>query len=191
MLKKFSFRTKLLITILPVIIIGMLILSFTTFYQFRKNIENELINNKSEEINKLTENINTWMDGKLLEVKSSANTPTAKLIDKDIQAVDNFNAERIKFLEENYPGEYDNAAATLFNNDGKSRAQYSNGTFVNGDVSLKPWYKDLMSGVPYNISNPVISKGTGKTLVVIGVPIKSETDQSIGTIISAVNLSYI
>ena len=59
MLKKFSFRTKLLITILPVIIIGMLILSFTTFYQFRKNIENELINNKSEEINKLTENINT------------------------------------------------------------------------------------------------------------------------------------
>ncbi|MBN1046118.1 methyl-accepting chemotaxis protein [Clostridium botulinum] len=191
MLKKFSFRTKLLITILPVIIIGMLILSFTTFYQFRKNIENELINNKSEEINKLTENINTWMDGKLLEVKSSANTPTAKLIDKDIQAVDNFNAERIKFLEENYPGEYDNAAATLFNNDGKSRAQYSNGTFVNGDVSEKLWYKDLMSGVPYNISNPVISKGTGKTLVVIGVPIKGETDQSIGTMISAVNLSYI
>ncbi|CDH91563.1 methyl-accepting chemotaxis protein [Clostridium botulinum B str. Eklund 17B (NRP)] len=169
----------------------MLILSFTTFYQFRKNIENELINNKSEEINKLTENINTWMDGKLLEVKSSANTPTAKLIDKDIQAVDNFNAERIKFLEENYPGEYDNAAATLFNNDGKSRAQYSNGTFVNGDVSEKLWYKDLMSGVPYNISNPVISKGTGKTLVVIGVPIKGETDQSIGTMISAVNLSYI
>ncbi|MGN2370872.1 methyl-accepting chemotaxis protein [Clostridium cagae] len=191
MLKKFSFRTKLLITILPVIIIGMLILSFTTFYQFRKNIENELINNKSEEINKLTENINTWMDGKLLEVKSSANTPTAKLIDKDIQAVDNFNAERIKFLEENYPGEYDNAAATLFNNDGKSRAQYSNGTFVNGDVSEKLWYKDLMSGVPYNISNPVISKGTGKTLVVIGVPIKGETDQSIGIMISAVNLSYI
>ncbi|NFI55011.1 methyl-accepting chemotaxis protein [Clostridium botulinum] len=191
MLKKFSFRTKLLITILPVIIIGMLILSFTTLYQFRKNIENELINNKSEEINKLTENINTWMDGKLLEVKSSANTPTAKLIDKDIQAVDNFNAERIKFLEENYPGEYDNAAATLFNNDGKSRAQYSNGTFVNGDVSEKLWYKDLMSGVPYNISNPVISKGTGKTLVVIGVPIKGETDQSIGTMISAVNLSYI
>ena len=191
MLKKFSFRTKLLITILPVIIIGMLILSFTTFYQFRKNIENELINNKSEEINKLTENINTWMDGKLLEVKSSANTPTAKLIDKDIQAIDNFNAERIKFLEENYPGEYDNAAATLFNNDGKSRAQYSNGTFVNGDVSEKLWYKDLMSGVPYNISNPVISKGTGKTLVVIGVPIKGETDQSIGTMISAVNLSYI
>ncbi|AIY81518.1 methyl-accepting chemotaxis (MCP) signaling domain protein [Clostridium botulinum 202F] len=190
-MKKFSFRTKLLITILPVIIIGMLILSFTTFYQFRKNIENELINNKSEEINKLTENINTWMDGKLLEVKSSANTPTAKLIDKDIQAVDNFNAERIKFLEENYPGEYDNAAATLFNNDGKSRAQYSNGTFVNGDVSEKLWYKDLMSGVPYNISNPVISKGTGKTLVVIGVPIKGETDQSIGTMISAVNLSYI
>lgn len=191
MLKKFSFKTKLLITILPVIVIGMSILSFVIFNQFKKNIESELTNNKSSEIHKLTENINTWIDGKLLEVKDATNTQAAKLIDKDMQAVDNFNAERIKFLEKNYPGEYDNAAATLFNNDGKSRAQYSNGTFVNGDVSEKPWYKDLMSGVPYNISNPVISKGTGKTLVVIGVPIKNEADKSIGTMISAVNLSYI
>ncbi|UZP02582.1 methyl-accepting chemotaxis protein [Clostridium botulinum] len=191
MLKKFSFKTKLLITILPVIIIGMSILSFTTFYEFKKTIENELISNKSDEIHKLTENIDTWIDGKLLEVKSSANTPTAKLIDTDIQAVDKFNVERINFLEENYPGEYDNAAATLFNNDGISRAKYSNGTTVNGDVSEKPWYKNLMSGVPYNISNPVVSKGTGKTLVVIGAPIKNDYDQSIGTMISAVNLSHI
>ncbi len=191
MLKKLSFKMKLLITILPVVIIGMSILSFTTFYQFRKNIENELINNKLEEGKKLTENINTWLEGKLLEVRSSANTPTAKLIETDISAVDNFNAERIKFLEKNYPGEYDNAAATLFNNDGKSRAQYSNGNFVNGDVSEKVWYKNLMSGVPYNISNPVVSKGTGKTLVVIGVPINNESEQTIGTMISAVNLLHI
>ncbi len=191
MLKKLSFKMKLLITILPVVIIGMSILSFTTFYQFRKNIENELINNKLEEGKKLTENINTWLEGKLLEVRSSANTPTAKLIETDISAVDNFNAERIKFLEKNYPGEYDNAAATLFNNDGKSRAQYSNGNFVNGDVSEKAWYKNLMSGVPYNISNPVVSKGTGKTLVVIGVPINNESEQTIGTMISAVNLLHI
>lgn len=191
MLKKLSFKMKLLITILPVVIIGMSILSFTTFYQFRKNIENELINNKLEEGKKLTENINTWLEGKLLEVRSSANTPTAKLIETDISAVDNFNAERIKFLEKNYPGEYDNAAATLFNNDGKSRAQYSNGNFVNGDVSEKAWYKNLMSGVPYNISNPVVSKGTGKTLVVIGVPINNESEQIIGTMISAVNLLHI
>lgn len=191
MLKKLSFKMKLLIMILPVVIIGMSILSFTTFYQFRKNTEEELINNRLEEGKKLTENINTWLEGKLLEVRSAANTPTAKLIETDIAAVDNFNAERIKFLEKNYPGEYDNTSATLFNNDGKSRAQYSNGSFVNGDVSEKPWYQNLMKGVPYNISNPVISKGTGKLLVVIGVPIKNESEQSIGTMISAVNLSYI
>jgi len=190
-LKKLSFKMKLLITILPVVIIGMSILSFITFYEFRKNIENELVNNKLEEGKKLTESINNWLEGKLLEVRSAANTPTAKLIETDVAAVDNFNAERIKFLEKNYPGEYDNAAATLFNNDGKSRAQYSNGKFVNGDVSEKTWYKDLMSGVPYNISNPVVSKGTGKTLVVIGVPIKNKSEKTIGTMISAVNLLHI
>ncbi|SFD14274.1 Cache domain-containing protein [Clostridium uliginosum] len=191
MLKKLSFKMKLLIGILPILIIGMSALSYTAFYQFRKTIQNEIISNKVEETNKLSENVNTWLDGKLLEVRSSSITPTAKLIESDLGAIDNFNAERIKSLEKNYPGEYDNAAATLFNNDGKSRAQYSNGNFVVGDVSEKPWYKTLMSGVPYNISNPVVSKGTGKTLVVIGVPIKNTSDQPIGTMISAVNLSYI
>jgi len=189
--KKLSFKMKLLLSILPMVIVGMLALSGTAFYQFRKTIQDEIINNRVAEINKLSENVNTWLDGKLLEVRSAANTPTAKLIESDLDAVDKFNSERIKFLDKNYPGEYDNTSATLFNNDGISRAQYSNGNFVAGDVSEKPWYKTLMSGVPYNISNPVVSKGTGKTLVVIGVPIKNTSDKSIGTMISGVNLSSI
>nr|WP_271716040.1 methyl-accepting chemotaxis protein [Anaeromicropila herbilytica] len=182
---------KLLVSILPAVIIAMLVLSFTAFFQFRKTIEKQIIDNRVEATNKLSENINTWIEGKLLEVRSAANSPTAKLIQSDINAVDKFNADRIQFLDKNYPGEYDNASATLFNNDGISRAQYSNGKAVLGDVSEKPWYQTLMSGVPYNISNPVVSKGTGKTLIVIGVPIKNEADKSIGTMISGVNLSYI
>lgn len=191
MWKKLSFKIKLLVSILPIVIAGMLILSTTAFLQFRQTIRDELIMGKAEENKTVAENVNSWLEGKLLEVRSAANTPTAKLIETDIAAVDKFNSERIKAFEKDYPGEYDNAAATLFNNDGKSRAQYANGTFVNGDVSEKPWYKTLMSGVPYNISNPVVSKGTGKTLVVIGVTIKNEQDKSIGTMISGVNLSYI
>ena len=191
MFKKLSFKMKLLLSILPMVIVGMLILSGTALYQFRKTIQDEIISNRISETHKLSENVNGWLDGKLLEVRGAANTPTAKQIETNLDAVDKFNSDRIKFLEKNYPGEYDNAAATLFNNDGISRAQYSNGNFVAGDVSQKPWYKDLMSGVPYNMSNPVVSKGTGKTLVVIGVPIKNEADKSIGTMISAVNLSYI
>ncbi|BCZ45632.1 methyl-accepting chemotaxis protein [Clostridium gelidum] len=191
MFKKLSFKIKLLLSILPMVIVGMLILSGTALYQFRKTIQDEIISNRISETHKLSENVNGWLEGKLLEVRGASNTPTAKQIETNLDAVDKFNSDRIKFLEKNYPGEYDNASATLFNNDGISRAQYSNGNFVAGDVSEKPWYKDLMSGVPYNMSNPVVSKGTGKTLVVIGVPIKNEADKSIGTMISAVNLSYI
>lgn len=191
MFKKLSFKIKLVLSILPMVILGMMVLSGTALYQFRKTIQDEIIKNRISETSKLSENVNTWLEGKLLEVRGAANTPTAKQIETNLDAVDKFNSERIKFLEKNYPGEYDNAAATLFNNDGISRAQYSNGNFVAGDVSQKPWYKDLMSGVPYNMSNPVVSKGTGKTLVVIGVPIKDVEDKSIGTMISAVNLAYI
>jgi methyl-accepting chemotaxis protein len=191
MSKKISFKMKLLMSILPTVIIGMLVLSYSAFYQFRKTIEDSIINDRVEETSELTQNINTWLDGKLLEVRGAANTPTAQLIQSNLAAVNNFNVQRIQFLDKNYPGEYDNTSATLFNNDGISRAHYANGTFVNGDVSKKPWYKTLMSGVPYNISNPVVSKGTGKTLIVIGVPIKDSSDKSIGTMISGVNLSYV
>ncbi|WP_459482465.1 methyl-accepting chemotaxis protein [Clostridium saccharoperbutylacetonicum] len=191
MWKKLSFKMKLLFSVLPIVIIGMLVLSVTAIYQFRQTIRTEVINDKAVETKTMSENVNAWLEGKLLEVRNSTNTPTAKAIETDIASVDKFNSDRIKAFEKEYPGEYDNASATLFNNDGKSRAQYANGNFVNGDVAEKPWYKTLMSGAPFVISNPVISKGTGKALVVIGAPIKNEQNKSIGTMISGVNLSYI
>ncbi len=191
MFKKLSFRMNLLLSILPVVIIGMLILSFIVFSQFRSTIDNQIISDKKANTASLSENINTWLEGKLLEVRSSADTPTARSIQSDISSTDKFNAERIKFLNKTYPGEYDNAASALYNNDGKSRAQYANGNFVIGDVSKKPWYKALMGGSTYHISNPVVSKGTGKTISVIGSQIKDDSDSSIGLMMSAVNLTYV
>lgn len=190
-LKRSSFKLKLLSGILPIVIIGMGILSFYTVYKFNENIENSTINRMTENVNNMSDIINEWIDGKLLEVRSTANTPTAKLISSNIEAVDEFNKGRILNLEKDYPGEYDNAAVVSFNNDGISRAQYANGKTVNGDVSEKQWYKDLMTGRSYNISNPVISKGSGKTLIVIGAAVKDDSDNIIGDMISAVNISRI
>ncbi|MDS0525932.1 methyl-accepting chemotaxis protein [Clostridium sp. SHJSY1] len=191
MKKKSSFKNKFLFSILPSVIVGMLILSYIAFFQFKKTMENQIINDTKQNMTGLSENINGWLESKLLEVKSSANTSIAKSIDTNIEAVDKFNVERIQFFNKNYPGEYDNAAAALYNNDGKSRAQYANGTNVIGNVSEKAWYQALMKGANYHISNPVVSKGTGKTITVIGAPIKDNSDKSIGLMMAAVNLSYI
>lgn len=190
-LKRSSFKLKLLSGILPIVIIGMGILSFYTVYKFNESIENSTIKRMTENVNNMSDIINEWIDGKLLEVRSTANTPTAKLISSNIEEVDEFNKNRILNLEKDYPGEYDNAAVISFNNDGISRAQYANGKTVNGDVSEKQWYKDLMTGRSYNISNPVISKGSGKTLIVIGAAVKDDSDNIIGDMISAVNISRI
>ena len=190
-LKRSSFKLKLLSGILPIVIIGVGILSFYTVYKFNESIENSTIKRMTENVNNMSDIINEWIDGKLLEVRSTANTPTAKLISSNIEAVDEFNKNRILNLEKDYPGEYDNAAVISFNNDGISRAQYANGKTVNGDVSEKQWYKDLMTGRSYNISNPVISKGSGKTLIVIGAAVKDDSDNIIGDMISAVNISRI
>jgi len=190
-LKRSSFKLKLLSGILPIVIIGVGILSFYTVYKFNESIENSTIKRMTENVNNMSDIINEWIDGKLLEVRSTANTPTAKLISSNIEAVDEFNKNRILNLEKDYPGEYDNAAVINFNNDGISRAQYANGKTVNGDVSEKQWYKDLMTGRSYNISNPVISKGSGKTLIVIGAAVKDDSDNIIGDMISAVNISRI
>jgi hypothetical protein len=149
MFKNLSFKMKLLLSILPMVIVGMLTLSGTALYQFRKTIQDEIVNNRITETNKLSENVNTWLEGKLLEVRSAANTPTAKLIESNLDAVDKFNLERIKFLEKNYPGEYDNASATLFNNDGISRVQKQ---IENIAEKMNKGTNDVMHGVDITTS---------------------------------------
>ena len=58
MLKKLSFKMKLLLSILPMVIVGMLVLSGTALYQFRKTIQDEIISDRASETNKLSENVN-------------------------------------------------------------------------------------------------------------------------------------
>jgi len=60
MLKKLSFKMKLLLSILPMVIVGMLVLSGTALYQFRKTIQDEIISDRASETNKLSENVNAW-----------------------------------------------------------------------------------------------------------------------------------
>jgi hypothetical protein len=157
----------MLLSILPLVIIGMLILSFAAFSQFQQTIEQQIMSNRVDSTKKLSENIDTWLNGKLLEVRTSAETPTVKLINSNTETVDAFNKERMQLFNKKYPGEYDNAATGPFDNSGVMRGIYANEKLTIGDVKEKPWYKELIAGNEYVISNPVISKGTGKTLVVI------------------------
>ncbi|MDR3597969.1 hypothetical protein [Clostridium sp.] len=71
--------------------------------QFRETIRTELINSRAEETKTVPENVNGWLEGKLLEVRNSANTPTAKEIKTNLDAVDKFNSDRIKAFEKEYP----------------------------------------------------------------------------------------
>ncbi len=190
MIKKLSFKTKLLFSILPTAIAGMLVLSYVAFAKFNTTIEDQLIESKTESTSKMSDNIDTWLNGKLLEVREASVTPTAKNITSDLGAFNQFNLQRMKYYNEKYPNEYDDAGGGLFDNSGVMSVAYGDQLKVVNN-KVKPWYQALMAGNEYVISNPVISKGSGRTLVVIGVPIKDDNSKSVGFTVSAVNLAYI
>lgn len=190
MIRKLSFKVKLLFSILPIAIAGMLILSYVAFYEFNSTIKNQLIKSRSEYNSKVADDINTWLNAKLLEVRESTLTPEAQNIASNPKALDEFNLKRMKYYNEAYPDEYDNTGAGVFDNSAVMSVAYGEQLKVVNN-KVKPWYQALMAGDRYVMSNPVISKGSGRTLVVIGAPIKDDNSKSIGFTVSAVNLAYI
>lgn len=145
MIRKLSFKVKLLFSILPIAIAGMLILSYVAFYEFNSTIKDQLIKSRSEYNSKVADDINTWLNAKLLEVRESTLTPEAQNIASNPKALDEFNLKRMKYYNEAYPDEYDNTSAGVFDNSGVMSVAYGDQLKVVNN-KVKPWYQALMAG---------------------------------------------
>lgn len=109
MLKKLSFKSKLFLTILPVVAIGFLALSIIAYSQVTEVIENELLNSMAQNTDEAARGINYWIEGRLLEVQGAAANPAAKQAVDDPEQMSLLNTERQKLLDTQFPGEYESA----------------------------------------------------------------------------------
>lgn len=189
MVKKLSFKSKILLTILPIVTIGLLALSIIAYTQVTKVIENQLVSSMSKNTNEAAQGINNWIEGRLLEVQAAAANPGT------IQAVDNpsqmssINVARQKLLDSQFPGQYESAwfgdLKYVFHWPSPSKGM------VEGNVpKTRRYYSAIMSGAPYAIGEP--QRGTtGYLTINIASAIKGDNGQLLGLMAAGLKISAI
>lgn len=194
---KMSFKTKFIAIILPLVVAGLLILTGIAYMQSKNVIETELINSMGIRTKESTNHINTWLTGRLAEVRETAQSPILKRVletnpnldlkrnDDSIKLIDELNLSRWKFINTAYPNQY--AALHILNtlepnewsnadNLSKLTARYYNAK--DGQFKTDAWAKaaateaaerySKSNGVPYDaIFKPAYSQAYGRNVVMM------------------------
>lgn len=202
---KMSFKSKLIAMILPLVIAGLLILTGVAYIQSKNVIETELINAMSIRTEESTKHINTWLTGRLAEVRETVQSPILKRIlqtnpnmdlkknDDSIRLIDELNLSRWNFINTAYPNQY--AALHILNtlepnewsntdNLSKLTARYYNAK--TGEFKTDPWAKaaateaaerySKSNGIPYDaIFKPAYSQAYGRNVVMMVAWLKNDT----------------
>lgn len=77
---KMSFKSKFMLLVLPLVIVGLLSLTGIAYVKFNKIIEKEIMDSMSMRTTEATDHINTWLTGRLGEVRETAQNPMMKRI---------------------------------------------------------------------------------------------------------------
>ncbi len=194
---KMSFKSKFMAIILPLVIVGLLSLTGVAYVSFNNVIKTELVNSMSLRTTESTNHINTWLTGRLSEVRETVQSPMIKRVldtnpsldlskdDESIKLIDELNASRFKFINTAYPDEY--SALHIVNNIEpnewsntesltKLTARYY--SVKDGKFATAPWAKAIVTqaserysksgGVPYDaIFNPAYSEAYGRNVVMM------------------------
>lgn len=184
--------------------VGLLLLTIVSFFQFNKVSENELIDAMSARTGESASHINTWLEARLGEVRETVESPildqALKLNpqldltrnDESIRLIDELNQSRWKYVSTVYPNEY--AALHIINylqpdewNNpemlGKLKARYYN--VKDGTNKTDPWAQEATveaakrystaGGVYDSIFKPVYSQAYGRNMVLMEAWKKDDT----------------
>lgn len=153
-----SVKTKLITFIILILLMGLGGLSFLHYYQTEHiliaNLEQSITSQASSSGNE----VSLWLDARKAEMALLANTQVVAG-GKQEDALPYLKAElqRSKAYE------------TLFVADEKGNYFITSGT--PGNISDRDYFKQVMARGQVVVSNPLVSKATGKTIVVVAAPI--------------------
>jgi len=204
-IKNKSVKTKLIVAILPIVIIGLSVLAVGTHISISKFVKAELVDLMSDREKDATENINTWLESRLAEVQETTYNPTlTKMVNSDMEidlenteltgGIDEINISRWNFVNSKYPDEY--AALHILSSLGKEewkdssngdklKARYYN--VSTDECSTSPWAKGIVSeafekysdtGIPYDtIFKPSYSEAYDKNIVMMVSWVKNNNNE--------------
>jgi|GEM_PF-1249024 len=192
MLRKLSYRNKLLLWVMPSLILGFLTLSLGAYWYISNLIKQELTTSMLATTGKTAESINAWLKTLLIEPETIASTQAAKAINRDFSLIDAQNINRYKILNKKYPDIFQDIYAA--NQKGEYHTvQLSNNRYYMfvGHISDRPYFTSIMSGGPAQITPPLVSRTTGIPTIFMVAPIKDDAGRPQGLIGAGISLEYI
>jgi methyl-accepting chemotaxis protein len=183
-----SFMSKILLTILPIVAVGLLALSAIAYTQLTHVIEGELVNSMSKNTNEVARGINNWLEGRLLEAQAAAANPAAKEAVNDPARMAQINVARQKLFDTSYH-EYESA----WFGDLDYTFHWPSPTkgMVEGKIPKDRWYfSAIISGdVTSTIGEPQIAGGTGTLSVNIASAMKDDNGKLLGLMAAGLKIS--
>ena len=168
-----SIQTKLTVVILIIFFIALSVLGGLNFFKAREIVTDNLAREMGNEANNAAEDVGVWLESRIAQLTMLAATPT----------IGRGNlAEIIPFMEA--ARQSDKAYESMVFAETSGVSHDSQGPVAN--VGAREYFKQARAGRA-SISDPVISKATGHTVVVVAVPVKA-AGKTAGVIFGAINM---
>ena len=192
MWERTSYRNKLLLWVMPVLLLGLIALAAGAYWYNHKVVEEELTQSMLATAEKAAEGLDLWSRMLVVEPETIAATPAAKAINESFTQIDAQNLNRKKFLQSNYPDLFLDIYAA--NRDGVYHTLYfegNEGRVYVGDVSNREYFQSIMSGGGTQLTPPMVSRTTGKPTIFAVAPILDENDKPQGLVGAGISLGYV
>lgn len=172
-----SLRLKIFLSYVPIIVAALVVLSFVINFQVR-NVVTPMVRNSSQTlVTAYGKYLGEWFQARVDDMRSFSEESVVKTMDwKKIDA-------SLKSVFSSYP-EY--GMFFIAQPDGTSWS--SIGAVAN--ISDRKYFQDVMKdGKDYSISDPILSKATGKPIFVITYAVKNPDGRTVGLFGATVKLS--
>lgn len=192
MFKSYPYRTKLLLWVMPVLVIGLVTLGFGAHWYIEQVIKQELTDSMLATTAKAAEGIDIWCRTLVLEPETIASTPTAKTINTNFSQIDELNISRNSSLHKKYPDLFRDIYAA--DRTGVYHTVQANldGYFIfEGNISNRDYFIKIMSGGPAQLTPPLLSRTSGVATIFAVAPIQDNNGQPQGLVGAGISLEYV
>ncbi|MED0738724.1 methyl-accepting chemotaxis protein [Aneurinibacillus thermoaerophilus] len=172
-MKARSLKIKLLIVIIPLIVIALSFVAWINHNKAKEFLENNFREKAFIQLELLNMKVTSWLEKQKELVTNMASALDIRSMDKELQ---------LQYLKSQLKEHRD--YEMFFIVDMKGEAFTTAGQKTN--VANRDYFKKVINGEPYAISDPLISRVSGQMVIVIASPIYNRENQLSGIVAATV-----
>ena len=179
-------KAEVLMYVLPIVAIGLIIMSAVTFRYVGSTFEQQITTNSTSVVVEMSDSISNWLDKRRLETRLAADNFGAR--NMNVEMLNQNIQYRYELMQKIYPGTYDSVSWGPFDGSGNLYGWTKSG-FKEMHNKDKAWHKETMTGKHESFfSTPVISQATGKIIFNSISLIMGDGSTPKGMVLAAVNV---